>query len=263
VESMKQNKMVRGEVVAEQSDVTVNEQIYAALREALISGEFKPGELVPIQRVTARFGVSPTPAREAVRRLVAEGALEAPANRTTRVPQISMAKFEQLCAARSLLEAWATAQAAAAMDRAGLQKLRRINETLQSAIDAGDMDEVAERNRAFHFTIYSAAQNPLIVGLIENLWVQSGPYIRALAETPFYAEIARGHDYLHFHSKILKALEGRKSAIAAQAMRADIQTTLDWYRKLMREPARKFMRDFATAVRPLRRKPAALVRQGT
>jgi DNA-binding GntR family transcriptional regulator len=259
---MKPNKITRGEGAAEQSDVTMNEQVYAELREALISGEFKPGELVPIQRVTARFGVSPTPAREAVRRLVAEGALEAPANRTTRVPQISMNRFEQLCAARSLLESWATAQAAERTERSGLQKLRKINGTLQKAIAAGDMDEVAERNRAFHFTIYNAAQNPLIVGLIENLWVQSGPYIRALAETPFYAEIARGHDYLHFHSKILESLQRGKAALAAQAMRDDIQTTLDWYRKLMREPSHKITRDFAaTAVlRQPRRKSAALAR---
>jgi DNA-binding GntR family transcriptional regulator len=219
------------------SEPTLHERTYALLRQSLMEGHFKPGESLPIQRVTSAFGVSAMPAREAVRRLVAEGALEAPPNRTTRVPKLTTVHFEHLWQARVVLEGWATEQAAAVCTGPEVKQLRKINEQLRRTLQHGDIEKITDGNRLFHFAIYDLSRNPLVVGMIENLWVRSGPYIRALVETPFYAEMARARGYLHQHDAMLDALQRHKSRVAGDAMRADIASTLGAFRNLLKQAA--------------------------
>ena len=91
---------------------TVGRQVHAGLREWLISGALSPGDKLWLRTVGERLGVSMTPVREAVSRLVADAALEVLPNRAVRVPVLSLAKFEELTAIRLAIEGFAAERAA-------------------------------------------------------------------------------------------------------------------------------------------------------
>ena len=67
----------------------VHEITYRALKELLLFGEIAPGQAVTIQGLVARLEVGMTPVREALRRLISEGALEFQGNRRVSVPILS------------------------------------------------------------------------------------------------------------------------------------------------------------------------------
>ncbi len=84
----------------------LRENVYYALRDAFTRGEFAPGDIVSLRALADQLGTSMTPVREAVRRLVAEGALIDTPSRTLMVPPFDSARMEDLKKARLALEAW-------------------------------------------------------------------------------------------------------------------------------------------------------------
>jgi DNA-binding GntR family transcriptional regulator len=162
---------------------SVNEAVYQALRNKLMHGEYRAGQLLGIQDLADALGTSTMPVREALRRLVAQQGLEPMPNGSTRVPLITPARLADIRRARVLVEGtvteWAGPQLAAdTLDR--LEQLaleitgeRRTREGVPSSL---------EKNRIFHFTIYAAAGSPVMVAMIESLWLQSGAYLRETRE---------------------------------------------------------------------------------
>src|SRR5690606_18870578 len=71
------------------SRLSLPEQAFRSLRDALMAGRFAPGQPVPLRSIALAMGISTMPVREAVNRLVATGALELPPNRRFRVPVVS------------------------------------------------------------------------------------------------------------------------------------------------------------------------------
>jgi DNA-binding GntR family transcriptional regulator len=212
---------------------TLQDRIYAQLREALMEGLFEPGEALPIHRLTSAFGTSPMPAREAVRRLIAEGALESPPNKTTRVPTLSEDRFAHLSEARLLLEGWAAEHAAQNVTPKELRKLTQLNEELERAVERGVSGDVLRSNRDFHFAVYRLSGNPLILSAIENLWVRSGPYIRFLHEASYYVDVSQTWGSLSHHAELLDALGRADAQAAGRAMREDVRTSIDAYQRLL------------------------------
>src|SRR5262249_61828889 len=83
---------------------TLNDRAYSALKKGLISGQFKPGQVLTIRQLAQRYGISATPVREALQRLVAEGALGMLRNRSVAVPGLTREKLLDLRHIRCLLE---------------------------------------------------------------------------------------------------------------------------------------------------------------
>lgn len=83
------------------SGATIQQRAYEALREAVITGLFVPGELVTLRSLSERLGVSDMPVREALRRLIAEGAFESLPNHSARVPFPSREDVAQINQLRS------------------------------------------------------------------------------------------------------------------------------------------------------------------
>ena len=104
-------------------DTSLRRQVYDSLREALTAGRFVPGQKLTFRFVAGALGVSLTPVREALRRLVAEGAFEMQPNRSVRVPLMTRAKILELRDIRMALEGLAAEKAA---DRARPAAGRRL-----------------------------------------------------------------------------------------------------------------------------------------
>ena len=207
---------------------TVQDQVYDQLRKALVSGAFEAGQGFTIPALAKSFGTSHMPVREALRRLAAENALKISSTGTAIVPPLEMRELTKICEARMILEP-ATAEIAfdylTASDMADLRdNLLRHKETGET----GDVVEMLAVNRAFHFHIYAAADNDVLFGQIENLWLRSGPYVRFLSEK--MGELLRGSyktGYTAHHEAMLAAWEAGDKAAFTQAMSEDVRATRD------------------------------------
>jgi DNA-binding GntR family transcriptional regulator len=196
----------------------IHQWVFRGLRRAIMSGRFPPGQAVTIRGLAERMGVSAMPVREALRRLVAERALTLLDNRRVRVPVMTAERFDELLAARMALETEAAVRALPLIDHDRLGDLRRVNDAIDAAVAADDGDTVVEQNFVFHLTLYGARRDSVLVPLIESVWLQTGPFMRAaLAELP-------PQDTDDHHAEALAAIVAGDAAALRQAIRADIET---------------------------------------
>jgi len=209
------------EAVAEDAPhQTQQEWVYQQLRKALIRGQFVPGKSITMRGVAKMLDVGVMPAREALRRLVAERALEMLNNRRVSVPQMTAEKLEELCEARVALETIAALRALPFINQERLEQLRVIDNEVDQAIDAEDMDTFLQKSWDFHATFYSFGNSQILLPLIESLWLQFGPFMR-LVLTKI------GSSYLvDWHKQALEAIERKDSLGLKLAIERDIRDGL-------------------------------------
>jgi DNA-binding GntR family transcriptional regulator len=197
---------------------TVQERVYAILRDKLMRGGFAPGQKLKIAELAGALGTSAMPVRDALNRLAAERAVESLPNRGVRVPALSKSSLQDLRETRFAVDGLAVERAAANMCSETLGTLRRLIDA-QSATDAKHVSESsAEQNRAFHFTIYRQSKSTVLLPIIESLWLQCGPYLRIASEM-FDGRDGRGID---FHVEIVEALARGDAKAARLALQSDI-----------------------------------------
>lgn len=201
---------------------TLRERVYAELRRSLIHGAFEAGEVLRIVDLAQRLRTSAMPVREGLGRLVSEQALEAMPNRSVRVPLMTRQRLEDLARARCLVEGELTALALPHLGDADFAVLRAHTIACEGAFAGQDENTplvTAGLNHAFHFHIYQAARSAVLIPIVESLWLQSGPYLRAAARIH---DSAHGHPPLHYHWVLIDALERRDKTGAIEALTRDI-----------------------------------------
>jgi DNA-binding GntR family transcriptional regulator len=196
----------------------IHQWVFRGLRRAIMSGRFPPGQAVTIRGLADRMGVSAMPVREALRRLVAERALTLLDNRRVRVPVMTAERFDELLAARTALETEAATRALPLIGADRLRELHRIDDAIDAAVKADDGETVVALNFQFHLTLYGARRDSVLVPLIESVWLQTGPFMRAaLKELP--PQNAKDH-----HADALAAIAAQDAAALRRAIHADIET---------------------------------------
>ncbi len=201
---------------------TLGERAYAQLADLLISGRLAPGEKLSLRAAADMLGVSIMPVREAVSRLVADGALEVTPNRAVRVPLMSAAQFRDLTKVRIAIEGHAAAQAALNRDKRDLVEIARAEEAMraESKQPKPDLPRAVELSKTFHFAVYEAAHSPILVEIIRALWLKAGPVINLdLRANP--ERLAKG-DAIRFHANLRKAIASGDEAAAQAGIAADI-----------------------------------------
>lgn len=193
-------------------------QVYDALREAMMSGRFRPGEAVSLRPVAEALGAGLTPVREALRRLESEGGLTAQgANRILTVPTMTRTELFEVRDIRLQLEGMACEAAAERMDRTHLRLIRNACELMQKAADARAFDQYLAFNWRFHLLIYRASGRGVLCGLIEGLWMRVGPLIRLGLDRPGHLEQS-----MACHWIAEEALRRGDAAAAREAVTRDI-----------------------------------------
>ncbi len=212
----------------------VNEAVYRRLRDHLMRGDYLAGQVLGIQDTANALNTSMMPVREALRRLAAQRALEPMKSRSMRVPLMSPERLEDIWRTRLLIEGAAIERATARIDAAGIRTLRGLAQKIGVAL--GTPNRVAaglEQNQVFHFTLYEYAESPTMLAIIESLWLQSGPYLRAARELMHSpARPSRAT-----HDSIVEALERRDAAAARAALELDISWAFDRLRTAEPVPA--------------------------
>ncbi|MBW4025732.1 MAG: GntR family transcriptional regulator [Proteobacteria bacterium] len=201
------------------SHETLTDRAYAALKRALTAGDFAPGHALVIRTVAEAYGISPTPIREALQRLVAERMLVLQANRSIVVPFLSARRFEELTRIRCALEGMAAGRAAQRISLRQLRELRDITGDIPDAMERQDVNAYVHLNRAFHFGIYECADSPILLSMIEDLWCQVGPFFTRLFDDAAY--VPRAND---LHRVILERLAAQDADGVAEAVALDIDT---------------------------------------
>jgi DNA-binding GntR family transcriptional regulator len=204
-----------GPVVSRLGPVTLRENAYCALRDAFTRGAFAPGDTLSLRQLAEQLGVSVTPVREAVRRLVAEGALADTPSRTLMVPAFDARRADDLKAARLALEHMVLDRAMARIDTAGMDALAAILADADGGPEA--MPDLMANHR-FHFTLYRHSGSDVLLRLIESLWLQYGAYLNLIINRPQAGRIA---EHAHHH-EIVAALRAADRAAAHRALEADI-----------------------------------------
>ncbi len=152
----------------------LQERLYQRLREDLLAGRFQPGERLKIRDLANQWGTSPMPVRAALQRLVAEGALEGEAQRSLRVPLMTRERFLQILQVRLSLEGLAAESASGRLDEQALEGLEGCLRRMEDALRQREVQAYLEANSEFHLTLYRACGNPVLLRLIETLWLQVG-----------------------------------------------------------------------------------------
>jgi DNA-binding GntR family transcriptional regulator len=210
---------------------TDHARAYTALKQAVLSGAFKPGEVVTLRVLAARLKIGDTPVREAVKRLVSEGAFEGLPNRSARVPLLDRREIQQILELRIMLESTAAALAAQNISLHQIEALRALHRAMETAVAADDSTAYGKYNMAFHFEIYRIAGNRTLATLIEVLWLRMAPFVSRTrwlitSDAGRALQVACGN-----HEALLSAMQSRDAEAARSAMRADLTvlSTLDGY----------------------------------
>ena len=193
-----------------------HEVIYRQLRRLVLFGDLAPGEAVTIQGLTERLGAGMTPVREAIRRLIAEGALEFQGNRRVSVPVLSAGHISELILARQWLDPHLTLRATERASLQDLDALSGLDAELDTAIVKGDLRGYLELNYRFHKRIYAIADAPILADLAEGLWLRFGPSLRVVCGRIGTQNLPDKH------KDMLAAMHARDAEAAARAIREDV-----------------------------------------
>ncbi len=198
--------------------VPAHQIAYARLRDMVLFGEIAPGSAVTIEGLVTALGLGMTPVREALRRLIAEGALQWQGNRRIVVPRLGLRALEDLGYARRAIEGRLGRQALDGLGSDVVGQLREIDARLDAAIAAGDVAGYLRANHAFHFTLYAQAGSEVLEGVAASLWLRFGPSLRVVCERPQ----ARGLHQPDHHKAALAALAAGDAAALEAALAGDI-----------------------------------------
>ncbi|MBZ9739789.1 MULTISPECIES: GntR family transcriptional regulator [unclassified Mesorhizobium] len=204
----------------------LGDRVYQQIKERLIRGAHGPGDKLTVRALAEDLGVSSTPARDAINRLVLEGALVYAGPKTVIVPFLDAQALEEITLMRLALEGLAAEKAAARVSGEDIDLLRETQLRINAALDQRRYADALWSNKEFHFAIYRLCGMPHLLATIETLWLRIGASFNDL-----YPEFAEAKYGVHNHMAAMEGLaEGDSGAVRA-AIESDIR---DGYRRLKR-----------------------------
>ena len=210
--------MVNGLKKVSQENLTA--KVYERIKNALMRGQFHPGDRLAIRPLAERLGTSPTPVREALLKLISFGALEMKPAHPIVVPTMTRDKYLENRTLRLSIEGLAAESAAAHIKKSGIDHLKKLHNDMMKAHRAGDQQLLLSKNHFFHMELCKAAAMPTLVFIAEILWLQIGPFLNMLYSINIQESITRAWD--HDHVKIIRALETGNGKAARKALESDL-----------------------------------------
>jgi len=205
---------------------SLGERAYAALKDALIRGEFAAGTKLTLRSLSEALGVSTTPARDAVNRMISEGALANLGPKTVVVPVLTKPALDEVTAIRLSLEGLAAERGAPNLSETDIDRLEILQDEINSSLDEARYHDTLRFNKEFHFLIYGRSGMARLMSIIESQWLRIGPTMHDLY--PEYAVSRKGV------SNHLWAIRGAREGDPA-AVRAAIENDIrDGYRRFVR-----------------------------
>jgi DNA-binding GntR family transcriptional regulator len=205
---------------------SLGDQAYRVLRQRIADGEYPAGQRVTERGLAAELGVSPTPVREAIRRLEHERLLERLDGRTLTIAQPSVHRLYELSLIEGALAGVAAQLAASSATQCELEAIRATHEEAAALVPAArtveDGIEILRLTRQTHQLIYEASHNPQLIDMIATAgafeWRVRVESIRRLGDSYPSSE------GLGDHEAIVAALEARDGVLAESLMREHVSS---------------------------------------
>ncbi|MFC2164148.1 GntR family transcriptional regulator [Acidobacteriota bacterium] len=194
---------------------TLREIVYDKLKKKIIYGDIVPGETISVGSLAKEFGTSLIPVREALFQLDAENAISIDTNKGYRVNSLTVKELKDAYLIRKYLESIAVERACELRPDKGIKTLESILKNMQTAIDTPKKFQIL--NNQFHFQIYEYAYSPLLIHIIEMLWVRVGPYLW------MFNQLQVPHKVLDTHKEMFEALVERDKDRMTKALRDDLE----------------------------------------
>ncbi len=209
-----------GDWAANLAKRTIAEQLAAALRREIVTGQLAAGSRLRQIAIAERFGVSTTPVREAFGLLQRAGLVRADAHRGVTVSLPTGQDFSEHMEIRMALEMLAAEQAAECFQAQDAPPLIALLDEMRATDDAA---RYIARNHTFHLRLYRLAGRPRLVAMIEELRTASLAYnhLYAASDVPGAAPRLDAE-----HRAILAACQANDPARAAAAVRRHMQQTI-------------------------------------
>lgn len=195
--------------------------VLARLRQELASGEIHPGQQLRQVEIAERYGVSPTPVREALRLLEADGAIRYSPHRGATVTELSPQELSDLYLMRSAMEAMLARLAAERGTPEEVAEVRALHEDLAARTGDTPADELSRLNREFHLAVLRLGSELITQHVVTPLWhgflpPSKSQWRSADSNTRFVAE----------HERIVAALEKGDADEAEVAMTDHLRTAM-------------------------------------
>jgi DNA-binding GntR family transcriptional regulator len=203
---------------AQISRESVGQQAYVAIRNSLMRSRLKPGQRLVARQVADELGISVTPVRESLLRLVSEHALALDERGTVIVPILTLDRCIEIRDLRMLLEGEGAARAARQVTDSEIEALSAIHDRYVSTEKDNNFAAALAENENFHFGLCRLARSPALFRIAENLWMQFGPILAYLYDSksrPFHGEV-------HGHIGVIESLRRRDPERARKAISQDI-----------------------------------------
>lgn len=203
--------------------MTVRDHVHRAMRSAIISGRFQPGQKINERNLAEQFGVSTTPIKEALRQLETEGLVEALPRRGV-VIRFSMSWAEEMILARAALESMIAHLAAKRIDEKGKAALSVIANRMKDATASGDADSLIALNETFHDHVHRSSQCGYLAKLIERQQFYDASIRRVI-----HLDSTERQKALDEHVAIAEAIAAGDADKAERTMRDHVVRSGDTY----------------------------------
>jgi len=194
---------------------TKTEVALQVLREGIRTGELEPGQRLRLADLTAELRMSPTPIREALRLLQADGLVLYRPHQGIVVAAVSPRETAEILRLRCLLESLAAELAVPILTPVQLRELERLHARLATAVSSGRGTAISASNAAWHWAIYDASG-----------WVYLREFIRRLWDVypwrTMWALPGRAEQSVAEHAEIMESIRARDGALAAEQLRDHI-----------------------------------------
>ncbi|MDQ0680493.1 DNA-binding GntR family transcriptional regulator [Arthrobacter pascens] len=150
----------------------MSEAAYERLRDAIVRGDLVPGEKIKDAELAEMLGLSRTPVREALTRLVESGLVESKPGVYTRVSTLNHHDIAATLAVLKALDSLAVETAVPRLTERDFRTMRQANRNFAAAVDRQDVSKALAADDAFHHVIIEAAGNPVIARVVEQLHPQ-------------------------------------------------------------------------------------------
>jgi GntR family transcriptional regulator, carbon starvation induced regulator len=234
-----------------------SEQAWQTLRTAILTGALPPGEPLRFEQLQQMCGMSVSPVREALARLVAAGLVEGEHNRGYRVTSVTIAELEDLVCMRVQLEGWALERSVEYGDEdweaeaiASLHRLDRLPR--KQGEELLHNEEWAARHALFHAALISACASPVLLQFCDQLYDRSDRYRRLSLTVETGAR-----DVGAEHRAILDAALARNAPLAKSLLADHYQATATFLRRYLKEREAASAQPVSSVPRGRKRKTAA------
>lgn len=204
------------------------DEIETALQDAIFEGRYANSERLDETRLAARFGVSRTPVREALRRLSAAGLVQQQANRGSFVRQPGPLDLYEMFQVMAQLEGFCAELASGRVTPETIAELRGLNEACAAAAQAGDVDGYYSANESLHQRIYRESGNEFLAENCRALQKRLRPYRRTQLRTP-----GRLEQSLAEHAQVIEAMAARQPQTASALLRDHVSVQGERFHRLM------------------------------